>query len=687
MTELPTNEQERDSVVNEVDDVNNERISPGPAKKEGIRLEAVKVENGTQAEDIPKKTDLKTQTYDNTNEKENKTVENTAIEKRVISSVTDEPAFVSKDVNADNVCKMSSVKSESEMGMEVNEMKIPTKEEPARVHCEVNKNLINVVDDDVRLLVKEPEKVLSEKNRVTKDEDVANFNAENINLAEISAPSSQTKMIVGKESLTVRSAETKSQQTSVIRDKLLIIGSQNEEIGCERTQETSNINSVSSKVEQDLEYSESEQKCAENPIQMRTMDTAVDEDPRNGKQKPSDFSRDNEEGTPTEAVPKTAETVPSIELQSSGTKNMNDETTDQQNLQIKKTPATNHSRGEMETEIENKPAEKIRGVMDVPAEVRVGGDGEELGKSVSVVRRELSASSSGNAITMEVSKKLGTEQKSDDAEQIEENVERKTDIHGLQKKLEDSSRPSRFSDVAKEQGRGKNIAENKLINQTTIDRQNCDDTNRRSQLRDRDLVLANTKEESVNELQPNLKRSTNKAANPTAKVSCSRRVIAKSRGKIKGKVGLRTRRSHIATPNAVQVTSSGDIHLTTPRGSSESRTIRKMGRRGSSGTSKRESEKDRRKKRRKVEERKNDLQLLQACNSHLRRRIKNVKSKLFSETKSFLAYKSARQEEKLQRRKKRTTKQTELRYADRSIDFNKKSKRQHLSRRNEKVAG
>jgi len=682
MAELSMDKQERDSVVNEVDDVNNDGISPVPGKKEGIPSAAVKVENGTQAEAIPKKTDQMAKTYGNATEKENKPVENTAVEKKVISSIADDPAFVSKDVEADKQCNMSLVKSESELEMEVNENKILTEEEPARVPCEVNKNLINIVDDVVGLTVKKQKKVISEGNGVTGDEDVAKLTAENITPADISAPSSQTKMISGKESLTVWSA-TKSGQESAIRDKLLNFGSQSDEVSSERTQEAVNVNSLSSKVQQDLE---SEQTCVENPIEMKRMDTAVDEDHHDGKQKQSDFSRDSQENTITEAVPRTAETVPSIELQSSETKNMNLEKTGQ-NSEIKKTPATEGSSAEMETEVENEPAEKIGRKIEVSPEPRVGGDGKELGKLVSTVNRERTELSSGNAISLEVSKKLRAEQKSDDTERIEKNVERNTEIKGLQKKLKDLPKQSRFHDVAKKQGRGKKIGENNLTNHSTFDRQNCDDTSEKNQVRDRNPVLANKREESINELQQNLKSSRNKAANPTAKVSGIRRVIAKPRGKAKGKVGSIPRRSHIATPNAVQVTSSEDVHLTTPKGSSESRMIRKMGRRGSSGTSIRESEKDRRQKRRKVEERKNDLQHLQASNSHFRRRIKNVKSKLFSETKSFRAYKSARQEEKLQRSKKRTSKQTELRYADRSIDFNKKSKRQHVSRRNDTVAG
>lgn len=688
MTELSTDEQARDSVVIKVDDVNNECISPVRGKKEGKCPESVNVEDGTQAKTIPKKTDQKTKTFNNATERENKPVENTAVEKKIISSVPDKPANVSKDVEAAKECKKSSVKSESEQGMQVKNKTTTEKEAP----CDVKKNLINVVDDAVRLTVKNPstqKKVVSEKKGVTEDGEVAKLTVENIKPAGISAPSSETKLKLGKGSYTVKSAEPKSGWTSVMRDKPLIIGSENDQASSEKSQETANINHVSSKVQQDLEDTESEKKCAENSFEMNKLDTAVDEDPHSGNEKKSHFSLDHEQGRLIKELPGATAASPSIGPQSIETKNINVEKS-VRNAENKKTSAKESTRAEMETEIGNDPAEENLGSTEVSGEPKVAGEGQELGKSVCAVGRQVTASSSRNAITLEVSKKLGTWQKSDDANQMEETVEPKTDVKRLNKKLEDSSKPSTFRDAAKEQGRAKNIGEDNLIKVSTIDRQNCDDSSVKNQLRDRDLARAHKKEESEDKLQPTLKSLRTKAANPTAKLSGSRRVIAKPRGKAKGKVGSRTRRSHIATPNAVQVSSSGDIHLTTPKVSSASRMIRKMGKRGSTGTCIRESEKDRRKKRRKVEERKNDLQHLQASNSNLRRRLKNVKSKLFSETKSFRAYKSARQEEKLQRSKKRTkaiSKQTELRMAGRSINFNKKSKRQHVSRRNDKVAG
>jgi len=452
------------STVIELGNLKNSCISPVAYKKTANGSESVNVkEKLTKA--IPVKTDQKTKTYDIATWKKNKSFESTVVEKKVPIAVTDKPAFVSKDNEADKEAKMSYVKSESKQGLPINENKIATKAGPAIVNCGVNKNLNGDVGDAAKLTVQQPTTAKSGKHWITGDKDVAKLTNENLTPASILTSSSQTKIKATKESSRERPSETKYGQTSVIKDKILV---------------------------------------------------------------------------------------------------------------------------------------------------------------------------SGNQV------------------------------------------------------RGKNIAENDVINESTTSPQKWGESSGKDQLGHRDVVLAHKKEESVNELQPKLNSSTNNPANPTGKVSLSRRIIAKPRGKPKGKVGSRIRRSHIATPKAVQVASGGRINLTTPKVSSTSRMIKKMGRRGLTGTSTRKSDKDRRKKRRKVEERKNDLQHLQACNADLRRRIKNVKSKLFSETKSFRAYKSARQTEELQRRKKRTkviAKQTELRYADRSIDFSKKSRRQHLSRRNHKVAG
>jgi len=462
MTELVTK-----SVVNDEHDVKNECISPVADKKAANGPESGNVKDGAQAKAIPVKTDQKTKTYDNATEKENKSFENTVVEKKATFAVTDEPALVNKDDEADKEGKTSSVKSESKLGLPINENKIATKAGPALVICESNKNLNRDVDDAAKLTIQQPTtaKKISGKHSITGDKDVDKLTTENLSPAGILATSSQTKIKVAEESSRVRPSETKYGETSVIKDKILVSGSQ---------------------------------------------------------------------------------------------------------------------------------------------------------------------------------------------------------------------------------VRGKNIAENDLINESTTNPKNCGESSGKEQFGQKDVVLDHKKEESVNELQPNLKSSANKASNSTGKVSHSRRIIAKPRGKPKGKVGLRTRRSHIATPRAVQVAKSGHVNLTSPKVSSTSRMVKKMGRRGLTGPSTRKSEKDRQKKRRKVEERKIDRQQLQASNSDLRRRIKNVKSKLFSETKSFRAYKSARQEAELKRRKKRTkviAKQTELRYSDRSIDFSKKSKRQLVSRRNNKVAG
>jgi len=69
---------------------------------------------------------------------------------------------------------------------------------------------------------------------------------------------------------------------------------------------------------------------------------------------------------------------------------------------------------------------------------------------------------------------------------------------------------------------------------------------------------------------------------------------------------------------------------------------------------------------------------LRSHSSEFRRRINNVKSRLFKETKSFVAYKSARHKETQERRNRaeEIARKTKYIYADRSIDFSKKSKRQ-----------
>jgi len=69
---------------------------------------------------------------------------------------------------------------------------------------------------------------------------------------------------------------------------------------------------------------------------------------------------------------------------------------------------------------------------------------------------------------------------------------------------------------------------------------------------------------------------------------------------------------------------------------------------------------------------------LKSHNAEFRRRINNVKSRLFKETKSFVAYKSARHKDAHERRNRveEIARKTKYLYADRSIDFSKKSKRQ-----------
>jgi len=69
---------------------------------------------------------------------------------------------------------------------------------------------------------------------------------------------------------------------------------------------------------------------------------------------------------------------------------------------------------------------------------------------------------------------------------------------------------------------------------------------------------------------------------------------------------------------------------------------------------------------------------IKSHSNEFRKRIKNVKSRLFKETKSFVAYKSARHREAQERRNRveEIARKTKYLYADRSIDFSKKSKRQ-----------
>lgn len=78
------------------------------------------------------------------------------------------------------------------------------------------------------------------------------------------------------------------------------------------------------------------------------------------------------------------------------------------------------------------------------------------------------------------------------------------------------------------------------------------------------------------------------------------------------------------------------------------------------------------------QQRRAHLDKLDEQNADLRRRLKNVKSKLFSDTRSFASYKYARSREmrKLKDKNGEMARRTELLYAGRAIDFNKKSRRQ-----------
>lgn len=217
------------------------------------------------------------------------------------------------------------------------------------------------------------------------------------------------------------------------------------------------------------------------------------------------------------------------------------------------------------------------------------------------------------------------------------------------------------------------------ISKKSIEKQDSGHSIKENQLSELKPVIAQeTKKTARRHQSRNQMRTKEKAAKPVPTMITSERTSIKSRGKPQGKVVSKSRRSFMATPIAVQVSNRRQTLQVTPRVSSSRKMIRKTGR-GSTAASRNESENNPRKKRRKERERQNDLLHLKAYNSNYRRRLKNVKSKLFSETKCFRAYKSARQEEAEKRRNKRTkliAKKTQLQYADRSIDFNEKSKRQ-----------
>jgi len=71
---------------------------------------------------------------------------------------------------------------------------------------------------------------------------------------------------------------------------------------------------------------------------------------------------------------------------------------------------------------------------------------------------------------------------------------------------------------------------------------------------------------------------------------------------------------------------------------------------------------------------------LDAQNAKLRWRLKNVRSKLFSETRSFTAYKSARSRQTKKRNVKSGNLTMETDYTDRSFDFSRKRRQGHGAR-------
>lgn len=679
-------------VVHELDNVKNAITSSVLEGKETNALKSEEVKDEKLVKCIPVLIDQNTQTSNiAAGDQENIPREEIAanVDKTDFAKVTNEPALdtktviVGRDVEVNEKCKRPKAKLvvkenliEADEGTATDPKSRPdvTIEKIKRSQCEVK-------NASMRLTAKESTpatKDVMEENNTTGDEEVVRLTTEDSSAADIPATSSPKKMEAAKECSMVSADKENLAQKSATEDKLVTIDSQisrDDEVSNERSQESATISLEGFKVQRDLEYVESERKCLKQPVDMKKFETEFHEEPRRGKETQSQVSQ--------KTVWSAAEPIsPIIEPQSKVSKNMKVEQTGQ-DAEVEKTPVTKGSSAETGIEIENEPTKENRSQMVLTTEPKLGGEGGQLEKSVSAVGREISAPSCEKAITLEVSEKPRADHKSDDTEQSEETKEPKTDVYGSTWKVEVSRKQSRLPDVAREQETGENLEENKYINSSTITLQHYGYSNKENEPTRRDIPLVQQREESINKLKSNLKSSRDNPAKPAPMMRESRRKVNKSRGKPQGKVGSKTRRSYIATPKAVQVTNCDQVHLATPKIPSASRVIR---RRGLTGASKRESEKNPRKKRRKVEGRKTDLQHLQTYNSDLRRRIKNVKSKLFSETKCFRAYKSARQEEALQRRKKRTkviAKETELRYADRSIDFNKKSKRQQeLLRRN-----
>jgi len=178
-------------------------------------------------------------------------------------------------------------------------------------------------------------------------------------------------------------------------------------------------------------------------------------------------------------------------------------------------------------------------------------------------------------------------------------------------------------------------------------------------------LLRSTEEEEIR----SQKIKEDKAKQPTAVMIANRPTRKKPRGKPRAN-----------TPRVASSSSTSarrrSISLATPKVAN-----RKMTRRGSTGSYNRGTtgsyikKKDKKSPNNKPIDEKS---YLQSHSAEFRRRIKNVKSRLFKETKSFVAYKSARYKESQERRNRveEIARRTQRLYADRSIDFSKKSKRQ-----------
>jgi len=172
-------------------------------------------------------------------------------------------------------------------------------------------------------------------------------------------------------------------------------------------------------------------------------------------------------------------------------------------------------------------------------------------------------------------------------------------------------------------------------------------------------VIVSTQEDNMS----SQKKKEDKAKQPTAVLITTKLSPKKPRGKPRGNKPIvkTSSRSSSCRP----ITSLGTTNVVN----------RKMTRRGSTGSYNSRSKGKKVPNNYEVEEMK---LYTQAHNAECRRRIKNVKSRLFQDTKSFAAYKSARYKES-QERKNRVeefARRTRRLYANREIDFSKKSKRQ-----------